>query len=100
LTGKLEGIDGTLRESVSLLWAGWSRDDVAAMLALSTPERDIPRVLASAALRPLPRPTARSGDLELLRARARDGVPAPAASAVSTAFEALLDCRVEMYTDF
>lgn len=100
LTGKLEGIDGTLRESVSLLWAGWSRDDVAAMLALSTPERDIPRVLASAALRPLPRPTARSGDLERLRARARDGVPAPAASAVSTAFEALLDCRVEMYTDF
>lgn len=100
LTGKLGGIDGSVGESVSLMWAGWSRDDVAAMLALSTPERDIPRVLASAALRPLPRPTSRSGALDCLRARAHDGVPASAASAVSTAFEAFLDCRVELYTDF
>ncbi|WP_394217049.1 hypothetical protein [Brachybacterium vulturis] len=99
-TGKLEGVDGSVCESIDLLWAGWNRDDVAAMLALSTPERDIPRVLASAALRPLPRPAARSGDLDRLRARARDGVPASATSAVSTAFEAFLDCRVEMYTDF
>jgi hypothetical protein len=100
LTGKLEGIDGSVRESLDLLWAGWNRDDVAAVLALSTLERDIPRVLASAALRPLPRPAVRSGDLERLRARARDGVPAPAAAAVSTAFEAFLDCQVERYTDF
>lgn len=100
LTGKLEEIDGSVLESVDLLWAGWSRDDVAAMLALSTPERDIPRVLASAALRPLPRPTARSGELDRLRARAHYGVPAPAATAVSTAFEAFLDCRVEVHTDF
>lgn len=100
LAGEREDIDGSVRESIGLLWAGWSRDDVAAMLALSTPDRDIPRVLASAALRPLPRPAARSGDLDRLRARALDGVPEPAASAVSTAFEAFLDYRVEMYTDF
>ncbi|MGP5672596.1 hypothetical protein [Brachybacterium alimentarium] len=100
LAGELEGIDASVHESIGLLWAGWSRDDVAAMLALSTPERDIPRVLASAALRPLPRPTARSGDLDRLRARARDGVPAPAAAAVGTAFEAFLDCQVEVHTDF
>lgn len=100
LTGKLEGIDGSVRESVDLLWALWNRDDVAAMLALSTPERDIPRVLANAALRALPRPTTRSGDLERLRARARDGVPAPAAAAVSSAFEAFLGCHVEIHTDF
>lgn len=100
LTGELAGIDGSVRESIGLLWAGWNRDDVAAMLALSTPERDIPGVLASAALRPLPRPTARSGDLERLRTRARDGVPAPAADAVSTAFEAFLECQVEFHTDF
>lgn len=100
LTGELEGIYASVRESIGLLWAGWSRDDVAAMLALSTPERDIPRVLASAALRPLPRPTARSGDLDRLRARARDGVPVSAATAASTAFEAFLDRQVEIYTDF
>lgn len=100
LAGELEGIDGSVHESVGLLWAGWSQDDVAAMLARSTPERDIPRVLASAALRPLPRPTDRSGDLDRLRARARDGVPAPATTAVSAAFEAFLDCQVDFHTDF
>lgn len=100
LTGELEGIDASVRESIGLQWAGWSRDDVAAMLALSTPERDIPRVLASAALRPLPRPTAHSGDLDRLRARARDGVQASATDAVSAAFEAFLDCQVEVHTDF
>lgn len=100
LAGELEGIDRSVRESVGLLWAGWSQDDVAALLALTTSERDIPRVLASAALRPLPRPTARSGDLERFRARARDGVPVSAASAANTAFEVFLDCQVELYTDF
>lgn len=100
LTGQHEGIDGSSLESVSLLWSGWSQDDVSAMLALSTPERDIPRVLASAALRPLPRPSARSGDVDRLRGRARDGVPEPAAVAVRGAFEAFLDCRVEVYADF
>lgn len=100
LTGNLEGIDGSVCESVSLLWAGWSQEDVAAILALSTHVRDIPRVLANAALRPLPRPTACSGDLDRLRARALDGVPGPAATAVRAAFEGFLDCRVEVYTDF
>ncbi|WP_193119324.1 hypothetical protein [Brachybacterium tyrofermentans] len=100
LAGQLEHIDRSVSEAVSQLWSGWSRDDMAAMLALSTPERDIPRVLASAALRRLPRPTARSGDLDRLRARAHDGVPAPASTAVSRVFEAYLDCRVEAYTDF
>lgn len=100
LAGKLEGIDGTVRESIGQLWAGWNRDDVAAMLALSTPERDIPRVLVRAVLRPLPRPSARSGDLDRLRARARDGVPASATTVVSAAFEAFLDCRVEVHADF
>lgn len=100
LAGELAGIDGSVRESVGLLWAGWNRDDVAAMLALSTPGRDIPRVLASAALRLLPRPTARSGDLDRLRARARDGVSAFATDTVSAAFEAFLDCQVEFHTDF
>lgn len=100
LTGELEGIDASVRESIGLLWASWSRDDVAAMLALSTPERDIPRVLAIAALRPLPRPASRSGDLDRLRARARDGVPASATTVVSAAFEAFLDCQVEVHTDF
>ncbi|GAA1490496.1 hypothetical protein [Brachybacterium sacelli] len=100
LAGELAGIEGSVRESVGLLWADWNRDDVAALHALTTSERDIPRVLASAALRPLPRPTARSGDLERLRARARDGVPASATTVVSEAFEAFLDCQVEIHTDF
>ncbi|MGP5268304.1 hypothetical protein ACTXLV_15200 [Brachybacterium alimentarium] len=91
LAGELEGIDERLRESVGVLWAGTSQDDVAAMLALTTPERDIPRVLASAALRPLPRPTARSGDLDRLRARARDGVPEPATTVVMEALEKFLN---------
>jgi len=95
-----DGSGGTARESIGLLWAGWSQDDLSAMLALTTPGRDIPRVLASAALRPLPRLTARSDNLERLRARARDGVPVSAASAASTAFEAFLDCQVEFHTDF
>lgn len=95
-----DGISSSARESIGLLWAGWSRDDVAAMLAKSTPESDIPHVLASAALRPLPRPTARSGDLDRLRARARDGAPSSAAEAAPAVFEAFLDSQVEAYTDF
>ncbi|MGP4915564.1 hypothetical protein ACTXJ9_07650 [Brachybacterium tyrofermentans] len=100
LAGKFEGIDGSVRESVCQLWTGWSRDDIAAMLALSTPGRDIPRVLASAALRSLPRPTARSGYLERWRSRVRDSVPVRAAAVVSELFEAFLDCQVEVYADF
>lgn len=94
------GVEPSIRESVVLLWAGWSRDDVAAMLAVSTPMRDVPRVLASAALSPLPRPSAQSRDLDRLRACARDGVPAPAAGAVSAATKAFLDSRVEFHSDF
>lgn len=91
---------GTVGEAVGVLWAGWSWDDAAAMLALSTRHRDIPKVLASAALQPLPRPTARSGELEHIRVRARDGVPVPAADAVGAVFEAFLDSRVDVFTDF
>lgn len=100
LAGDIAGVDPSLHESIRVLWAGWGRDDVSAMLALSTPDRDIPRVLASAALRRLPRPTIHSRVLERLRARARDGVPKAAAIAVSGVFEAFLDSRVEVYTDF
>lgn len=100
LAGEDGGVEPSTRESIELLWAGWSRDDVAAMLAVSTPERDVPRVLASAALSALPRPSARSRDLDRLRARAREGVLAPAAGAVSAAFEAFLDTRVESHSDF
>ena len=100
LAGDVAGVDPPVAESIRALWSGWDRDDVSAMLAHSTPARDIPRVLASAALRRLPRPTILSRVLERLRARARDGIPASAAIAVSGAFEAFLDSRVEAYTDF
>lgn len=92
--------DGPITTLVSVLWGGWSRDDVAAMLAASTPGRDIPRLLCQAALRPLPRPRARSGELSRIRARAHDGVPASARPAVTSALEAFLDVEVEAYTDF
>lgn len=92
--------DGSIATLVGVLWGGWSRDDVAAMLAASTPGRDIPRLLCQAALRPLPRPKARSGELSRIRARARDGVPANARPAVQGALEAFLDVEVEAYTDF
>lgn len=100
LAGDVDGIDTSTVEAIWQLWSGWSQDDVAEVLAKSTPERDISRLLGEAALRRLPRPTARSGDLDRMRVRARDGVPASAAAAVSAAFEAFLDGRVELYTDF
>ncbi|MFI8776581.1 hypothetical protein ACIGH6_05760 [Brachybacterium paraconglomeratum] len=100
LAGDVAGVDPPVGESIRALWAGWDRDDVSEMLALSTPDRDIPRVLASAALRPLPRPTIHSRALERLRVRARDGVPESAGAALSEAFEAFLDSRVELHTDF
>lgn len=96
----ITGVEPSVREAIRALWSGWDQDDVSAMLALSTPDRDIPRVLASAALRPLPRPTIGSRDLERLRARVQGGFPGPVAAAVSRAFEAFLDCRVEAYSDF
>lgn len=92
--------DDPIPTLVSVLWGGWSRDDVAAMLAASTPGRDIPRLLCQAALRPLPRPRARSGELSRIRARAHDGVPASARPAVQGVLEAFLDVEVEAYTDF
>jgi len=100
LAGEVGVVELSVRESIRVVWEGWSREDVAAMLALSSPDRDIPRVLASAALRPLPRPTACSGELKQFRVRARSGVPDSAAGAVSAALEAFLDCEVELYTDF
>ena len=92
--------DSPITTLISVLWGGWSRDDVAAMLAASTPGRDIPRLLCQAALRPLPRPRARSGELSRIRARAHDGVPASARPAVQGVLEAFLDVEVEAYTDF
>src|SRR5690625_7544188 len=69
------------------------------MLAASTESRDIPHLLCQAALRPLPRPTARSGELDRLRARARDAVPADARPAVATALEAFLDAEVQLRSE-
>lgn len=100
LAEDITGVDPSVREAIRALWAGWDQDDVSAMLALSTPNRDIPRVLASAALQPLPRPSIHSRELERLRARVQDGVSEPVAAAVTRAFEAFLDCRVEAYSDF
>ncbi len=100
LRGDRGGTSGAVGEAVKVLWAGWSRDDVSTMLALSTTDRDIPRVLATAVLRPLPRPTARSRLLEQLRARPREDLPAHAADAVDAVFGAFVDCRVEAHSDF
>src|SRR5699024_6542843 len=91
---------GAVSTLVGSLWGGWAHDDVAAMLAASTESRDIPHLLCQAALRPLPRPTARSGELDRLRARARDAVPADARPAVATVLEAFVDAEVQVYTDF
>lgn len=92
--------DGPITTLVGGLWGGWSRDDVAAMLAASTPGRDIPRLLCQAALRPLPRPPSRSGDLARIRRRAHDSVPVGARPAVQGVLEAFLDVEVAAYTDF
>lgn len=92
--------DSPITTLVSVLWGGWSRDDVAAMLAASTPGRDIPRLLCQAALRPLPRPPSRSGDLARIRRRAHDSVPVGARPAVQGVLEAFLDVEVAAYTDF
>ena len=85
---------------VGILRGGWGGDDVAAMLAASTEGRDIPYLLYQAALRPLPRPTARSGELDRIRTRAHQSVPADARPAVATVLEAFVDAEVEVYTDF
>ncbi|APX31751.1 hypothetical protein BH708_02360 [Brachybacterium sp. P6-10-X1] len=92
--------DGPGSAWIRALWEGWSRDDVDAMAALSSPARDIPHLLCHAALRPLPRPTARSGQLERIRARVREAVPFRAAPAVMAALETFIDAEVETYTDF
>src|SRR5699024_767753 len=86
--------------AIRALWGGWSRDDVSAMLAASTTARNIPYLLCRAALRPLPRPTARSGDLDRIRTRAREAVPAGARPTVARVLEAFLDAEVAVYTDF
>ena len=100
LSGPEAAAGGAVSTLVGSLWGGWARDDVAAMLAASAEGRDIPHLLCQAALRPLPRPTARSGQLDRIRARARDAVPADARPAVATALEAFLDAEVQLYTDF
>src|SRR5699024_1015810 len=48
----------------------------------------------------LPRPTARSGDLDRIRTRAREAVPAGARPTVARVLEAFLDAEVAVYTDF
>lgn len=94
--------DGDRAEAawIRALWDGWTGDDVDAMAALSTPVRDIPHLLCQAALRPLPRPTARSGVLDRIRARVRETVPARAAPVAAATLEAFLDTEVETHTDF
>lgn len=100
LAGGGGDIDASIAALVTDLWAGWSQDDIASMQAKSTPVRDIPRVVCEAALRPLPRPRSRGGDLDRIRARARKAAPTAAVPAVTTVLDAFLDAKVEPYTDF
>src|SRR5699024_9873438 len=60
-------VDDPAAAAIGVLWGRWDRDDVSAMLAATTEERNIPLLLARAALRPLPRPAARSGQLSRIR---------------------------------
>ncbi|MDN5655395.1 MAG: hypothetical protein L0G46_09980 [Kocuria sp.] len=92
--------DAPITTFVAVLWDGWSREDVAAMLAATTAGRDIPHLLCQAALQPLPRPRTRCGDLDRIRARARDAVPAHARPAVARVLEAFLEAEVAVHTDF
>ena len=87
-------------DALTSLWSGWSRDDLTAMLEKSTPTRDIPHLLCHAALRPLPRPQSRNGDLARARRRVLDAAPSSAQSAAAAAFDAFLDTEVETHTDF
>src|SRR5699024_10511067 len=57
LAGGASDADGPVPGWIEALWGRWSRDDIDAMAALSSPVRDIPHLLFQAALRPLPRPT-------------------------------------------
>src|SRR5699024_2526273 len=100
LAGGSSDADGSVPGWIEALWNRWARDDIDAMAALSSPARDIPHLLCQAALRPLPRPTARSGTLDRIRARIRRFVPDHPASAVEAALEAFIDAEVEDYTDF
>src|SRR5690625_7099784 len=82
------------------MWGRCPRADSDPMDALSPPVRDIPHLLCQAALRPLPRPTARSGTLDRIQAQIRHFVPDHAAPAVTAALEAFIDAEVETYTAF
>lgn len=100
LAGGASDADRPVPGWIEALWGRWSRDDIDAMAALSSPVRDIPHLLCQAALRPLPRPTARSGTLDRIQAQIRHFVPDHAAPAVTAALEAFIDAEVETYTDF
>ena len=100
LAGDPSDGEGPVPAWIRALWDGWSRDEVEAMAAFSSPVRDIPHLLCQAALRPLPRPTARSGVLARIRARVRETVPARAAPVAVATLEAFLDTEVETHTDF
>ncbi|HLR94659.1 MAG TPA: hypothetical protein VK053_09050, partial [Jiangellaceae bacterium] len=100
LAGGASDADGPVPECIEALWDRWFRDDIDAMAALSSPARDIPHLLCHAALRPLPRPTARSGTLDWIQTQIRRSVPDDAAPAVEAALKAFVDVEVEVYADF
>lgn len=100
LSGATVDDEGSAPVWVRTLWDGWSGDDIDAMAAISSPSRDVPHLLCQAALRPLPRPTTRSGTLDRIQAQIRRSVPAHAAPAVEAALEAFVDAAVEAYSDF
>src|SRR5699024_7711617 len=54
LAGGASDADRPVPGWIEALWGRWSRDDIDAMAALSSPVRDIPHLLCQAALRPLP----------------------------------------------
>ncbi|MCG7308289.1 MULTISPECIES: hypothetical protein [Brachybacterium] len=86
--------------AIQSMWAHWRPDEIAEMLAKSTEARDIPHLLCAAAIMPLPRPKARSGELARTRNRVRGQVPAHAEDSLMGALDSFLDTFVDAYTDF
>lgn len=96
LSGEIDDPD----ERVLALWSGWTGEDLSELLAKSTTIRDIPRLLCEAALKPLPRPNARSGDLAQLRRRVLGHAPHGHHDLLATTLDAFLAAAVEAYTDY
>lgn len=88
------------RAALQDLWGGWSPDDVAAMLAKSTPIRDIPHLLCSAALKHLPRPKTRGGALAHAHDQMLKAAPEGETALFEATFTAFLESAVAPYTDF